>query len=284
MIYFTVPKWVKQHDIDFTNLGNRQYLVKKIKRDLERYKVSNPKVSIVIPAYNEEKTLLRTLSSFSKMTSRYHAELIVVNNNSTDRTQKIIDACGVKSVFETQQGISYARQAGLEAARGTYILNADSDSIYPPKWIDAMTEALEYENIVCVYGRYSFLPSEGVSRIGLAFHETAASFLIHLKRINREFVNVMGFNFGFRKKDGLEVGGFEHQLDRANTERSEDGWMAYLLHHLGKIKLVSHKNARVWTSDRRLIEAGSLSKAFWIRFKKHFSRLWNYIKPFEHGF
>ena len=75
MIYLTIPKWVKQHDIDFTNLENRQYLVKKIKRDLERYKVSNPKVSIVIPAYNEEKTLLRTLSSFSKMTSRYHAEL-----------------------------------------------------------------------------------------------------------------------------------------------------------------------------------------------------------------
>ena len=165
MIYFTVPKWVKQHDVDFTNLGNKAYLLKKIKRDLERYKVSNPKVSIVIPAYNEEKTLLRTLSSFSKMTHLYSAELIVVNNNSSDRTQEIIDLCGVKSVFETQQGISYARQAGLEVARGTYILNADSDSVYPPKWIDAMTEVLENEAVVCVYGRYSFLPSKGVNSV-----------------------------------------------------------------------------------------------------------------------
>ncbi len=295
MIKLTVPDWVKQHDIDFTTFnyqpnnarplkGTEASKIGLIRLGLQRFKnPANPEVSIVIPAYNEEQDLLRTLSSLAKIETSYVTELIVANNKSTDRTQAILDLCGVTSVYEINQGISYARQAGLEKARGKYILNADCDTIYPTTWVDAMVEPLKDTSIACVYGSYAFIPSPGVSRAALMLHETGSLAIIKMRSRNQDFVNVMGFNHAFRKTDAMEVGGFEHNLRRSVTERSEDGWMGYLLSKLGRIKRVGSIEARVWTSDRRLIEAGSLSKAFALRFKKYIGRLGGYMRPFEHG-
>jgi glycosyltransferase involved in cell wall biosynthesis len=263
MSRLSVPSWVKKHsqlpdDPDRVSTSDWE----RVRAGLARFAVEKPEVSIVIPAYNEEKDLFRTLSSLSECTSRRAVELIVANNNSTDRTQEILDRLGVKSVFARDQGISYARQAGLEAARGTYIMSADSDSIYPAGWVDALTDALVEPGIAVVYGRYSFIPSEGSGRLGLSLHEIAAEQVFSMRKQERESVNVMGFNFGYIREQGLQVGGFNHNLQRHITRRSEDGWMALCLYDLGKIRLVRSPDARVWTSDRRLMADGNLFKAF----------------------
>ena len=131
---------------------------------LSRFRSDNPLVSIVIPALNEEFTIIRTLHSLSCNKTTYPVEIIVVNNNSTDRTQLVLDKLNVKSVFQPVAGWGPARQAGQEKALGKYILSADADSFYPPQWIQIMTTALLKDNISCVYGGYSYLGTDEYPR------------------------------------------------------------------------------------------------------------------------
>lgn len=281
MIQLIMPAWVKDHNIQYDNIDDLPAeFWNRLRNDLRKFHVENPEVSIVIPAYNEEKDILKTLSSISRVNTRYRTELIVSNNNSKDRTQEILDRLEVRSVFAVNQGISHARQAGLEAARGTYILNADSDSIYPETWVDPFVEVLKDPEISCAYGSYSFIPSLN-SRATLAAYEMVARTFFQFKRQNkdRECVNVMGFNFAYRKEDALKVGGFNHNLQRHITGRSEDGWMALMLMKVGRIQFINDPRINVWTSDRRLMADGSLGKAFSKRVKKELSRLGTYFKP-----
>jgi len=279
MSRFTMPAWIYRHTtIQYkeNDLYSLQ-IIDKIKEKLKRFHHDDPEVSIVIPAYNEEKNILKTLSSISELRTSYRTELIVANNNSTDRTQELLDRCGVRSVFVKDQGISYARQGGLEAAKAPIIANADADSIYPPEWLDTIVEPLHDPSISCSYGTYSFIPGEGNNRFTLGIYETAANAFFAVKRKQRECVNVMGFNFAYRKADALEVGGFYHQLNRKVTQRSEDGWMAMCLTQKGKLYLVESPLARVWTSDRRLMDDGSISKALYKRATKELSRIGIYF-------
>ncbi|GAB2560492.1 glycosyltransferase family 2 protein [Spirosoma aerophilum] len=278
MRLFTIPKWVQQHTQTFgSGVPVSEEVIRSLKSGLQRFATPNPEVSIVIPAYNEEKNILQTLSSIAAIKTSFRTELIVANNNSTDRTQELLDLCGVKSVFVADQGISFARQAGLEKARGQFILCADADSIYPPNWVDALVKPLLRPEVSCSYGVYSFIPSQNTARFSLGLHELTSESFKKIKRKNREFVDVMGFNFAFRRKDGLAVGGFRHDLDRKVTGRSEDGWMAYCLAQKGALQRVGNHHARVWTGDRRLMESGSLVKAYIFRVKKEARRLNLYL-------
>jgi len=98
--------------------------------------------------------------------------------------------------------------------------------------------------------------------------------LFALRRKRRGYLNVMGFNSGFRREDALKIGGY-------NLKRTvwEDGWMAMQLKELGKIQFIKNKNARVWTEARRLMDDGSVWGAVKRRFKKEVSRIYEYIFP-----
>ena len=87
----------------------------------QRYKAMSqgaPEVSVVIPAYNEEKDILRTLHSLCANNTTRSVEIIVVNNNSKDNTEALVKATGIACILETTQGITAARNAGLAAATG----------------------------------------------------------------------------------------------------------------------------------------------------------------------
>jgi glycosyltransferase involved in cell wall biosynthesis len=271
-----LPTWIAQHRFSYSPDSLDKVLIDGLRARLAQFQVSDPEVSIVVPAYNEEKKLLNLLSSLANQQTRYRTELIVANNNSKDHTQALLDACGVRSVLVTQQGIGFARQAGLEAARGRYIVNADCDCIYPPTWVDALVKPLANPTVVCTYGTYSFLPSAINPRWALLLHETAAKAIFYWRRWKGwECVNVLGFNFGFRRQDALDVGGYNTNFKRGfahdnNDEASEDGWMAMTLQAKGKLRHVSH-GARVWSSDRLLVKDGGVLKAFSKRVLKEIS-------------
>jgi glycosyltransferase involved in cell wall biosynthesis len=264
---FKTPAWVISHNFSYKDFDSVDpSIVDRIRSGMAKFNQEEPEVSIVIPAYNEEKNILHTLSSISEIVTKYKTEVIVVNNNSTDKTQQILDACGVKSFFEPKQGISFTRQTGLNHARGKYILNADADSIYPSEWVDIYVEALKDPTVSCVYGPYSFIP-EYSSRFTLANYEIITEFIISLRRFHKEFLNVLGFNFAFRKSDALEIGGFN-----TNRQRWQDGWMALMLMKEGKLKHISSDSARVWTSDRRIQYDGGMIKGSLFRFKRELKR------------
>lgn len=87
------------------------------------------KVSVVVPAFNEEKLLAESLRAIrAAMAVLPDAELIVCDNNSTDRTADIARAAGAKVVFEPENQISRARNTGARAACGDWLLFIDADS------------------------------------------------------------------------------------------------------------------------------------------------------------
>lgn len=97
-------------------------------------------LSLIIPAYNEEQHLQACLDSVAAQTVMPD-EVIVVDNNSTDKTREI--ALGypfVRVVNAKEQGIVYARNAGFDAARYALIGRIDSDSILPPNWVEYVQE------------------------------------------------------------------------------------------------------------------------------------------------
>jgi len=91
------------------------------------------KISIVVPAFNEEQLLPASLASIRAASSAFTAagwttELIVCDNNSTDRTAEIAAAAGAIVVFEPVNQISRARNAGAARATGDWLLFVDADS------------------------------------------------------------------------------------------------------------------------------------------------------------
>jgi len=285
---FMVAQWAAAHNFNYDNwrLVPTEKM-NQIREGLSRFNTDSPIVSVVIPVWNEEKNLLRTLSSFSAMSLKYPTELIIVNNNSTDSTQELLDALGVKSILETRQGIAHARLAGLRASKGEYQLCGDGDSLYPPHWVETLVKPLMVNpQITCVYANYSFLPFGGTGRFQLGLYELMAELLFEFRRVKREFLNVRGANFGFRVKQGLAVKGFEMPVTRVfdNDESSknfvvfgEDGRMGRKLGEFGKLLLVRSSDARMWTSSRRLLKDGNLLKAFIRRIQKESGRIFEYV-------
>ncbi len=90
------------------------------------------KVSVVIPAFNEEKLLGACIDSaraaFAAQSSGLEHEIIVCDNNSTDGTAALAAARGIKTVFEPLNRIAGARNRGAAAASGDWLLFIDADS------------------------------------------------------------------------------------------------------------------------------------------------------------
>lgn len=280
MINFFIPEWVK--NILQKPLNIKQYSASEIadlKQKLTKFSSENPLVSVVIPAWNEELGILHTLHSLANTNTQYPVELLVIDNNSTDGTSSLLKSLGVRTILETKQGVGHARTCGLHNAKGKYILTGDSDTLYPAGWITAMTDGmLNDEQVYCVHGSYSFLPSDSTPRWQYAFYEFLSSFIIKRKEKTQPFLNTLGFNCGFIRQKGIDVNGYEIETQRtfrgaagvAEQNATEDGMMALRLQQAGgKNKAIMANDGRVWTSDRRIQLDGGLKSALALRIKKH---------------
>lgn len=288
MSVFSLPKWIAPHLFTgkkFSDLSAGE--LTDLQTRISKFKHEQPDISVVIPAWNEENNIFRTLSSLSANETSYKVEIVVINNNSKDNTQAVLDKIGVRSYMQPLQGTPHARQMGLEMARGKYHLCADSDTFYPPKWIDLMVKPMvDNTEIVGVYGRYSFIPPEGQGRFGLWLYELMTGVLVQIRKRKREYLNTLGFNMGFVTQVGRDTGGFKvnqvRMFDNAAgsdyfVDEAEDGTMAVNLKKQGRLKLVLNPKARVFTSPRRLMYDGGIWAAFKNRFKGHGSGLGEYI-------
>ncbi len=109
------------------------------------------KVSVVIPAYNEEKRLASCLKSvFNQTVAPY--EVVVVDNNSTDRTAEIAEKMGARVVKENIQGLIFARNRGFDEAKGDIIARTDADTTVPNTWIEKISKHFTEEPIDALSG------------------------------------------------------------------------------------------------------------------------------------
>jgi glycosyltransferase involved in cell wall biosynthesis len=91
------------------------------------------KISIVVPAFNEERLITRCLDAIASALAAnnhftFESEVIVVDNNSTDRTADLAGAAGARVCFESINQIGRARNTGAAAATGEWLMFVDADS------------------------------------------------------------------------------------------------------------------------------------------------------------
>lgn len=119
------------------------------------------KLSIIIPAYNEEKTILEILKKVRNLDIKdIDKEILIVDDGSTDKTSSLIEnfikETKDKSLIfikqDQNQGKGAAIHKGIEKARGDYILIQDADLEYDPKFIPMLLEPIIKERAKVVYG------------------------------------------------------------------------------------------------------------------------------------
>jgi glycosyltransferase involved in cell wall biosynthesis len=106
-------------------------------------------ISVVIPAYNEEKYIGRTLEAArAALATISEAEIIVVDNESTDSTQEIAESFGARIVKEHKHNIGQVRNTGGFAAVGELIVFLDADTVVAPGLFEKIIEAMTDEHCV----------------------------------------------------------------------------------------------------------------------------------------
>jgi glycosyltransferase involved in cell wall biosynthesis len=273
MYFYRNPSWINSRLLAVSRIEDLpESIFYEINKNLGIIQSDDPLVSIVIPAYNEEVNIVRTIHSLSQNKTTFAIEIIVVNNNSTDRTQEVLNRMNVKSLIQTKAGCGPARQLGQEHAKGKYVLMADADCFYPPRWIEEMTNALrKNEKVSCVYGRYSFLGTEDKPRWKFFLYETLRDIMAEFRHIKRPALNALGMSMGYVKELGLKAGFVDHKI------RGEDGRMCLLLMEYGEVKQVRDRSVRVWTLPRTLDKEASLGSALLARIVIELSRIKDYF-------
>ena len=270
MHIFSNPEWLQSLSYNYKNFGEiPQKTFDSINKDLSRIKGEKPLVTILIAAWNEEVNILRCIGSLSKTVFDFPIEIIVVNNNSTDKTQDTLDKLHVTSYFEAKQGCGPARQLGQENANGKYILLADADCLYPSCWVREMIKVLSKKDVVCVYGRYSFISEPDFPRWKLLLLEKMKDMIAEFRQLNRPYFNAYGLSMGYIKDLGLKVGFIETNF------WGDDGQLCLGLMKYGKVKQVRNNRARVWTGPRTLQRDGDLKAAMMVRIKKELGRFFS---------
>jgi glycosyltransferase involved in cell wall biosynthesis len=114
------------------------------------------RISLVIPAYNEESYLEDCLRSASAQRLPFH-EIIVIDNNSSDDTSLIARRFpSVRIIHEPRQGVVYARTTGFDATSGDLIARIDADTRLPVDWTEALQEIFAEGAVDAVSGRMEF--------------------------------------------------------------------------------------------------------------------------------
>ena len=217
-----------------------------------------PLISIVVIAYNEEKRLAACLWSLSELRSKYPIEILGVNNNSTDLTEQVYQRLGLPYFNETQQSPGFARQCGLEHAKGKYHFCIDADTFYPPRYIDLMMTKLMKPNVSCVSSFWSFFPDEQHSALGLFLFELIRDTFLWVQHFKRPELCVRGMVFAFKIDLARKV------KIRTDIRRGEDGSLALSLKPYGKIAFLYHRQARPVTGY------GTIgSQSLWQSFLQH---------------
>jgi glycosyltransferase involved in cell wall biosynthesis len=199
------------------------------------------KISVIIPAFNEEKFLGNCLFSLKEQDFK-DFEIIVVDNNSTDKTREIAKKFRVILVSEKNQGVAFARNKGAKIAKGEILVFTDADTILPKNWLSRIKEEFEKDKEMIAFGGSCQFYSGPISA-RLASKFLLKPFLILDKFFSGGF-NLMGCNMAIKKEAFSEVGGFNEKL-----KLNEDVEISYRLREIGKVKF--DPNFKVKTSGRR---------------------------------
>jgi len=185
------------------------------------------RVSVVVPARNEEDLLPKCLAALQRQTVS-DFELIVVDSASADRTGAVARAFGARVIRLEEPGVGRARQAGFAAARGEIILSTDADALPSPDWIERLEGPFSDPSVVGTYGTILLRGGRGLADLGRSLFPWFQGVNFRLGR-----PLFCGPNFGVRREAFRAVGGF--LVDGAYPQEAEDVQLALKLKKVGKI-------------------------------------------------
>lgn len=217
------------------------------------------RVSIIIPAHNEEKYIASTLEAVLKQ-DYPDFEVIVVDNNSSDRTSEIAKSFSrVKVVQEFNKGTNWARERGRKESTGEIIVTLDSDCILPTdKWLSTATSILMSKaDVVAVSGPYDYYDLNRLMRTLTFLTQKYVYYLTNqvLNFFGKGAV-IIGGNVLIKADCLTEVGGF----NTAYTFYGDDTDTAKRLSQFGRVIFTS--KITVKSSGRRFIKQGIFNLTF----------------------
>lgn len=204
--------------------------------------MSKPVISVIIPAYNEEKTIGKCILALIQQRYHHPFEIIVVDNNSTDKTYLIAKSLKVIVIKEPTPGPAAARNAGVKIAQANLLAFTDGDTVPPPFWLKHIHGTfLSQPSLVALVGTYQFKHTTKLLKLLnlLAFPTVD---LVH-KLLTGNFA-FRGTNFAIKKSVFNQVGGFNPQY-----RSLEDVELASRVSKVGEIGYLP--KLKVKTTDRR---------------------------------
>ncbi|MEK6691947.1 MAG: glycosyltransferase [Nitrospirota bacterium] len=190
--------------------------------------------TIVIPAYNSERTIARVIESCLNQTVK--GEVIVVDDGSDDSTAEIVKRYPVKYIYQENSGPAKARNTGWENANGEIILFTDSDCIPEKDWVGKMLGYHSRDNIYVVGGSYDITNPE--SLLARCIHQ---EILERHRKMSGEVDYLGSFNLSYRRKILEELGGFNEEFRYAS---GEDNDLSYRVRKKG-YKLIFDREIKV---------------------------------------
>lgn len=202
-----------------------------------------PRYSIIVPAFNEEVWLAKSLPAIHRAMGSVDepGELIVVDNNSTDATASVARRLGAKVVFEPVNQISRARNAGARIAQGAYLVFVDADTLIT---VDLLKAALaNLESGVCCGGGAL-----------VCFEDSCPWHVQCLAGFWNRLSSIFGWaagSFVYCLRDGFNaIGGFSEKV-----YASEEVWLSRDLKRWGRERKLLFRiitDHHVTTSSRKL--------------------------------
>ncbi len=238
------------------------------------------KISLIIPAYNEESMIANCLKSVLASDKAFDTEVLVINNASRDRTEEIARSFeGVRVITENQKGLTKARQCGLRNSTGDVLLYIDADTIVPPQLIRIVGQRFSIDHqLVGMSGPYKYHDWHAFGRFILwLYHWTLVPMTqLVFNRLLAKGSIFYGGNFAARKSALEKIGGFDTTLEFW----SEDTQIGRRLRRVGMVKFFH--DAYVFTSARRYYEEG----LFRVLIRYTMNYLWDILfhKPFTKGY
>lgn len=187
-----------------------------------------PLISIIICTYNNADSLQITLNQLSDqaLLEPEMFELLVIDNNSSDHTAQIISTFTTTNLpyyhhTEPRQGLSHARNTGIEKAQGQYILFTDDDAEIYPNWLSNYLAKVRSTKADCIFGKIEVMWDQPQP---WWYDDSYAGFFAVVNHGEREIAvkdkskPFFGKNFCIKKSFLTDMGGFDPELGRKGTE------------------------------------------------------------------